>query len=124
MAECSPKGQKTPWEKEKLLVTSNFSFSHSLFKRLVLQTRKDEGLTGKGLNVSPNTSYYIPELYLIMFYILCIYQYFCLNLPCSGKRGGVNSIYMQASHSYTRISIHKIQFRNLFSNDKFKTLPK
>ena len=34
---------------EKLLVTSNFSFSHSVFKRLVLQTRKNQGLFGKGL---------------------------------------------------------------------------
>ena len=32
---------KTLWEKEKLLVTSNFSFSHSVFKRPVLQTRKN-----------------------------------------------------------------------------------
>ena len=37
------------WEKEKLLVTSNFSFSHNVFKRLVLQTRKNQGLFGKGL---------------------------------------------------------------------------
>ena len=29
------KWQKTLWEKEKLLVTSNFSFSHSVFKRIV-----------------------------------------------------------------------------------------
>ena len=36
-------------EKEKLLVTSNFSFSHSVFKRLLLQTRKNQGLFGKGL---------------------------------------------------------------------------
>ena len=35
---------------EKLLVTSNFSFSHSVFKRLVLQTHKNQGLFGKGLN--------------------------------------------------------------------------
>ena len=38
------------WEKEKLLVTSNFSFSHIFFKRLVLQTWKNQGLFGKGLN--------------------------------------------------------------------------
>ena len=37
------------WEKEKLLVTSNFSFSHIVFKRHVLQTRKNQGLFGKGL---------------------------------------------------------------------------
>ena len=29
---------------------SNFSFSHSVFKRLILQTRKNQGLFGKGLN--------------------------------------------------------------------------
>ena len=37
------------WQKEKLLVTSNFCFSHSVSKRLVLQTRKNQGLFGKGL---------------------------------------------------------------------------
>ena len=39
-------------EKEKLLDSSNFSFSHSVFKRLVLQTRKSQGLFGKGLIVN------------------------------------------------------------------------
>ena len=38
------------WEKDKLLVTSNFSFSHIFFKRHVLQTRKNQGLFGKGLS--------------------------------------------------------------------------
>ena len=36
IAESSPKGSKTLWEKEKLLVTSNFSFFRSVFKGLVL----------------------------------------------------------------------------------------
>ena len=36
MAVSSPKGLKTLWEKEKLLVTSNFSFSHSVFRRLMM----------------------------------------------------------------------------------------
>ena len=35
--------------KEKLLVTSNFSFSNCVFKRFVLHTRKNQGLFGKGL---------------------------------------------------------------------------
>ena len=48
MAESSPNRQKTLWEKEKLLIMSNFSFSHIVFKRLVLQTRKNQGLFGKG----------------------------------------------------------------------------
>ena len=50
MAESYPKGYKTMWEKEKLLVTGNFSFSHNVFKRLVPQTRKNQGLFGEGLN--------------------------------------------------------------------------
>ena len=47
MAESLPKGLKTLWEKEKLLVTSNFSFTRSVFKRFVLQTRKNKGLFGE-----------------------------------------------------------------------------
>ena len=39
---------KKHWEKEKLLVTSNFSFSHRLFQRLGLQTHTNFGLFGKG----------------------------------------------------------------------------
>ena len=35
--------------KEKLLIMSNFSFSHSVFKRLLVQTHKNQGLFGKGL---------------------------------------------------------------------------
>ena len=38
--------------KEKLLVTSNFSFSHSVFKIFVLETRNNQGLFGKGLSFS------------------------------------------------------------------------
>ena len=51
MTESYPNGYKTLWEKEKLLVTSNFSFSHSVFKRLVLQTRENQGLLGNGLRI-------------------------------------------------------------------------
>ena len=45
-------GLKTLREKEKLLglATSNFSLSRSVFKRLVLQTRKNQGLFEKGLS--------------------------------------------------------------------------
>ena len=49
MAENSPNEEKTLWEKEKLLVTSNFSFSHNVFKRRLLQTCNNQGLFGKGL---------------------------------------------------------------------------
>ena len=49
MPESYPNMYKTLREKEKLLVTSNFFFSLSVFKRLVLQTLKTHGLFGKGL---------------------------------------------------------------------------
>ena len=46
MVESSLKGL---WEKEKFLIMSTFSFSHSVLKRLVLQTHEKQGLFGKGL---------------------------------------------------------------------------
>ena len=49
MADSYITGLKTLREKEKLLVKSHFSFFHSVFKRLILQTRKNKGLFGKGL---------------------------------------------------------------------------
>ena len=61
MAEGSPKEyKKALWEKEKFLITSSFSFSHSVFKRLVLQTRKHKGLFGKGqilVNLTENSKF-------------------------------------------------------------------
>ena len=41
------------WEKEKLLFMSNFSFSHSVFKRLVSQGRQKVSLCGNGLIIDP-----------------------------------------------------------------------
>ena len=49
IAESSPHRWKTLWEKEKLLIMSNFFFSHSVFKRLLLQTRKTQASFVKGL---------------------------------------------------------------------------
>ena len=37
---------KNTGKKEKLLIMSSFSFSYSVFTRLVLQTRKNQGLSG------------------------------------------------------------------------------
>ena len=62
IAESCTEGYKTKWEKEKLLVTCNFSFSHSVFKRLVLQTCKNKGLFGKPLKPLPaNVDFEVPE---------------------------------------------------------------
>ena len=48
MAESFQNLLKTLLEKEKLHIMSNFSFSHIVFKKLVLQTLKNQGLFGKG----------------------------------------------------------------------------
>ena len=40
------------WEKEKLLVTSNFSFSHDVFKSCLVLMRQNEYLLSKGLRKS------------------------------------------------------------------------
>ena len=53
MAESSPDGLKTLWEKEKLLVKRNSSLFRSINERLALQTRKNKGLTEKGLIIKP-----------------------------------------------------------------------
>ena len=54
MEESYPNGQKTLWEKEKLLVMSNFSFSHCVFKKLVSQGRQKVSLCVNGLNIFSN----------------------------------------------------------------------
>ena len=56
MTECSQNGWKTLWEKEKLLATRNFSFSHNVFKRLILQIRKSQGLLGNLVVLGFNTT--------------------------------------------------------------------
>ena len=38
--------------KEEIARYEQFFFSHSVFKRLILQTHKNQGLFGKGLNVA------------------------------------------------------------------------
>ena len=58
MAGCCQNGKKTMWEKEKLLVMSNFSFSHDVLKGLMLQTHKNQGLFGKGLEKKKATKYF------------------------------------------------------------------
>ena len=40
---------KTLWEKEKLLITSNFSFSHNVFKSSLVLMRQNEYLWSNGL---------------------------------------------------------------------------
>ena len=46
----SQKGLKALLENEKSLVTSNSSFSHSVFKRLVQQEKNKEGLKDNDMN--------------------------------------------------------------------------
>ena len=78
IAESSPNRLKTLWEKEKLLVTSNFSFSRSVFKRPVLQTRKNQGLFGKGLKFWYKQQIDIDLTNIFTKFYLAVFFYFSL----------------------------------------------
>ena len=45
-------GRKHCWQRKNCSLTSNFSFSHSVFKRLVSQGRQMVSLCGNGLKTS------------------------------------------------------------------------
>ena len=47
----SKMAKKTLWEKEKMLVTSIFSFSHNVVKKLLLLGHENQGLFGKALKI-------------------------------------------------------------------------
>ena len=51
LVESSPKGMESTVGKGEIARYEQFSFSHSVFKRLVMQTRKNQGLFGKGLKL-------------------------------------------------------------------------
>ena len=58
---------KTPREKEKLLIMSNFSFSHSVFKTVVHQTHKNHSLLGKGLKTLADENLSISVIKMMVF---------------------------------------------------------
>ena len=97
MAENFPKGLKTLWEKEKLLVTSNFSFSRSVFKRLVLQTRKNQGLFGKGLSARPHSN-------------------MCIDWPISVRRIKINKLIDLRSKTHSDYSSFIISLISILEN--------
>ena len=68
-------------EKEKLLITRNFSFSHSVFKRLVQQNHKNQGLFGRG------SSRLISLFYPILFVIPKCTQFQCISIIPDNKLG-------------------------------------
>ena len=89
MAESFPKGQKTLWEKGKLFVTNNFSFSYSVFKRLIQQTRKNQVLFGKGLI---SFLYYWHGSFLSHFSNSALSHTIPFFLNTSGKRPFENTV--------------------------------
>ena len=78
MAESSPIEEKILWEKVKLLVMSNLSVSHSVFKWIVLQTRENQGLFGKGLKKITSIMGNGEDAVYQYFFIFP--EYFCKNL--------------------------------------------
>ena len=71
-------GQKTLWEKEKLLVKSNFPFSHNSFHSYISLVHQNEVLSGNGLTAF-STVFWLycsgqctypcfPEVFLTQYY--------------------------------------------------------
>ena len=100
MVESSLEVQKTLWEKEKLLFTSNFPFSHSVFERLVLQTIKNQGLFGKGLKK------------ILVYFLLKKYV-----KPLSGLK--LNSYFHKQHYCMTLVIKNG---RNLVDNNRFRKI--
>ena len=68
-------------EKETLLVTSIFSYSHGVFLRLVLQMYENKGLFGKELARKLNTSLYFKKLYITGAFVFHKQILFNLEFP-------------------------------------------
>ena len=58
---------KTLWQKEKLLVLSNFSFCHNVFKSLLLRMCQNASISGKGLNRCPQADIILIHLQQLTF---------------------------------------------------------
>ena len=63
---------------------SNFSFSNNVFKKLVLQTRKSQGLFGKGLS-SLTWQKTLCEKYWLLVYLPFLHRYQNLTLSLKFK---------------------------------------
>ena len=75
------------WEKEKLLVTSNFSFSNSVFKRLVSQGCQKVSLCGNGLKSGFNPhdgANHCKPLWQQIKQFFTVAQYKLISLVCTG----------------------------------------
>ena len=59
-------------------VTSIFSFSHSVFKKLLSQGRKNQELFGKGLNMFLEKAGFCVFCLLFLVYVVCD---FCVSFP-------------------------------------------
>ena len=68
-------GRKHCGKRRTLLITSNFAFSNSVFKRNVLQTHKNQGLFGKGLSATSS----------IQSFAAISYFYLQISLPGISK---------------------------------------
>ena len=86
---------------------SNFSFSHSVFKRLVLQTHKDQALFGKELTVQVNMAAEACNRLLQITVYLFFIHYFMLS-------GGISRNFSKnIFQSYTGITSENTDFHVL-----------
>ena len=124
---------KNTGERKKLLVTSNFYFSHSVFKSLELQTRKNMGLFGKGLKqifryaystidiaeakcitVCVNSSGRVPRVKVCLYIwaLLQLAPIFCCLLTIYQKKKCNNYLYIHGT-AYFEFLFFSSVFRNI-----------
>ena len=111
MEDCSTNRYKTSWEKKKLLVTSDFSFSDSVLKRFVLQRGKSQGLFGKGLNIlyTSISGYFLYDFLdlLVRGKILISWEVTLHHLAVS-RSATMYLYYLHFTHIYAELQIYRI----------------
>ena len=87
-------GRKHCRNRRNLLVTSNFSISHSVFKRFVVQTHKNQGLFGKGLNLNKLKIFINGvQTHLHLFHIVC--SWVCPSVHLLGSLTRINFLHSE-----------------------------
>ena len=120
--------RKQWWEKEKLLVTSNFSLFRNVFRRLVLQTRKDQGLFGKGSRCFQVKAFACDKT------IYGENDYICLQIECTShtfweKKMLPTKVFFLGPHCFQKVSalefvnplLHRYSFYHINNRQLLKT---
>ena len=92
--------------KEKLLIMNDFSFSHTIFIRLVLQTRKNLGLFGRGSSLYNMTIFDRSKLKTFADKNVCQTLKFALRMV--GKVGKMRKCWLPAFSPFPTIILKAV----------------